>query len=233
MSRSGKTDRCSQTYTPPYPHKTPPFGPGDRQSPGGGIYKLRTSVTTHQSLCGDIRVCMAYYQNPAPPVPQPQPVYWQPQPHPLQQLQQPQQQLLPIQYQYQAVQQYQPIYQPPQYQQLAAQPAPVPQNYSPPALPETAPPVQQVLPPPPPEAQPPLPDAAPAGPSMAGATVQGEANAAVPAVPTINITLTTSSRGRLCPSCCALPASTSRSPPARSCHLPPKNTARPRPWPRR
>ena len=160
---------------------------------------------------------MAYYQNPVPPVPQPQPVYWQ----------QPQQQLLPTQYQ------YQPIYQLPQYQQLVTPPAPVPQNCSPPAQPGAAPPGQQVLPPPPPEAQPPLPDAAPAGPSMAGATVQGEANAAVPAVPTINITLTTTSRGRLCPSCCASPASTSRSPPARSRHLPPRSTARPRPWPRR
>ncbi len=166
---------------------------------------------------------MAYYQNPAPPVPQPQPVYWQ----------QPQQQLLPTQYQYQPVQQYQPIYQLPQYQQPVAPPAPVSQNCSPPAQPETAPPGQQVLPPPPPEAQPPLPDAAPAGPSMAGATVQGETNAAIPAAPTINITLTTSSRGKLCPSCCASPASTTRSPPARSYHLPPRSTARPRPWPRR
>ena len=166
---------------------------------------------------------MAYYQNPAPPLPQPQPVYWQ----------QPQQQVLPTQYQYQPVQQYQPIYQLPQYQQLVAPPAPVPQNYSPPAQPEPAPPGQQVLPPSPPEAQPPLPDAAPAGPSMAGATVQGEANAAVPAVPTINITLTTSSRGKLCPSCCASPAPTYRTPPARSYHLPPRSAARPRPWPRR
>ena len=166
---------------------------------------------------------MAYYQNLVPPVPQPQSVYWQ----------HPQQQVLPTQYQYQPVQQYLPIYQLPQYQQLGAPPAPAPQSLSSPAQPEAAPPGQQVPPPSPPETQQPLPDAAPAGPPVAGAAVPGKIDAAVPAVSTINITLTTSSRGKLCPSCCASPNSTTRSPPTRSYHLPPRSTTRPRPWPRR
>jgi hypothetical protein len=90
------------TLPPHTPPQTP--GPGDRQSPGGGIYKLASTVISYQSLREHPRVYMAYYQNPVPPVPQPQPVYWQ----------QLQQQLLPTQYQYQPVQQYQPIYQLPQ-----------------------------------------------------------------------------------------------------------------------